>query len=91
MSEDLTKQNLGNIASNCKHIAMFLADEKWQLRLPRINKFIEDTKNIYSKITIDNPNIKYPFEKLLIGKIDNKSAEDFLYYFVRFQNLSQTS
>ncbi|MEK7127198.1 MAG: hypothetical protein AAB838_00540 [Patescibacteria group bacterium] len=80
--------NLGNIASNCKHIAMFLADANWQSKLPRINKFIKDTKNIYSKLTINNPNIRNPFEKLLASKLDTKSAEDFLYFYNRFSNLT---
>ncbi len=73
-------------------MAMFLADEKWQLKLPRIKRFIEDTKEIYAKIEIKNNNLK----KLLDNFLDRKdfadnlvAAEESLLLAVRFQNLAK--
>ncbi len=91
MQKDLTKQNLGNIASNFKHIAMFLSAENWQLKIPRVNKFIADTKELALHVKIDSKNILKLFNNFCDRETfeDNKvAAEESLLLSVRFQNLA---
>ncbi len=92
MSQDQTRINLGNMASNLKHIAMFLADDKWQLKLPRIKKFLEVTKVVYFQTKIDKKSNLFKFFENYLNKetINNKDfAEESLYFSVRFQNLAK--
>lgn len=73
MSENTTKQNLGNISSNLKHIVGFLTNRNWLILVPRIKKFIENTKQIYDQTNVDKNQIIFKkFEELLAKNIDQK-------------------
>lgn len=90
MSKDQTRQNLGNIASNFRHLANFLGSSGWRLKLPRIKQFIVDTKERYSRTEIKNKNLIKMTNDFFRRKDfeDNKiAAEESLLLSVRFQNL----